>query len=91
MITGISIRELDQIAIGKYVCTVILACLKNQVEKYYKIDNYVNNQNSKTYKYNLIRLIDVLYSVLVNNQPLRFLYSKFLENQIILQQFTTRQ
>ena len=36
-------QELDQKAIGvwKYILTVINAYLKNQVEKYSKIDNYV--------------------------------------------------
>ena len=43
----------DQKAIGlwKYVRMEVLACLKNQVENYFKINNHVNNQNSKTFRY----------------------------------------
>ena len=43
------------IGIWKYVRTGIIVCLKNQVENHSKIDNYVNNQKSKTSKSNLYK------------------------------------
>ena len=45
MITGMSLHELYQIAIGhwKYVRMVIIACLENQVKNHSKIENFVNN------------------------------------------------
>ena len=47
-------HELNQRAIGlwKYICTVILAYMKNQVKKHFKVDNSVKNQKSKTSKSN---------------------------------------
>ena len=48
-------------------------------------------EHVKTYKSNLIHFIDALYAVLVNSQPLRFLYYNLSENQILLQKFTKGQ
>ena len=61
---------------------IILRLITSLVKK-------INKQYLITYS--LINFIDVSYAVLVNNQLLRFLYSKVLENQIILNQFITRQ
>ena len=47
-----NIHELDQrvIRVWKYVRTGINAYLKNQAENHSKIDDYLNNQKSKTFK-----------------------------------------
>ena len=54
MHTEENVHELDQraIRVWKYVRTGINAYFKNQVENHSKVDNSVNNQNSKISKSN---------------------------------------